>query len=352
MSRNMVAIQKGLFGRLAAEVRRTDNERHATESLDADRFVSGNEEDKDALSHAKLLRLERVPGLGSLALIVWRGRYIFGLPSALVANADHVEDVTDSFTNSGLACLLFAEEETPLAVDDPLQLVEFIFGTKGEYKFETVSKFFPSFTYYWTRSSLDGSKLGEMWSRCQAFCASSMLLAHNSHWPPNSLALFTQACCGPAARVVGASLLAAAVAATWSHTFLEVYRAIEAVFPVICVEDLLKKLPAETATTRRTDLVEALEDALQWRLRQDATLERLIARLSAPDADAIGARLGVARDKVARSISRARNRVAHGALNQSPPDDRDRAALLSACLMLVHSAYSTVPVSELWLVVD
>lgn len=343
----MIAVQKALFGRLAAEVRRSDNERYATAPLDALRFVEGGALEKDALATAKLLRLETVPGKGALALLNWQRRNVFCLPSVVRAGVDDAEDVDDPFENAGLSCLLFAEEKTPIAVSDPLQLVEYVFGTEGGYKFDIVAQFFSGFLFYRARSSLDNSPVAEVWSRCQALCAPLLRPPGGAYWTKEVVSEFEKTCRGPAAQVAGASLLSAAQASSWGHCFLEVYRSVEALFVVMSVEDLVNRLPAEVAGAKRAKLVDAIEESLQWRPKQDATLERLVSRLPDADVGRMAVQLGVEKGAVARTIYKARNKIAHGALRESPVGDPIRH--LTACLQLVQSAYMNNPVPSLWL---
>jgi len=77
-------------------------------------------------------------------------------------------------------------------------------------------------------------------------------------------------------------------------------------------------LPPESSAAPRVALVDALEETLQWRLRQDSTLGRLVARLPDLDAVQIATSLGVARDGIANAIYKARNLIAHGALSALP----------------------------------
>ena len=342
----MVVAMKEVFQRLASEVRSRGQEHAAPVSLDALRFIDGGDDDKDALQHAAILHVERVPGVGAIALLRWRSRYVFSMPSLLRPAVGVGEDATEVVVNAGLSSLLFGHPETELIVPDVLALVDAIFGDNGSYSITTVAPFFCEYAHYWTRSSLDDAKSSEAWSRCQALCARSIVAAATSRWTNGCRVLFERVCSGSAARVAGPSLLAAAIAGTWSHTFLEVYRALEALFRVVCVEDLIAKLPPDASVAPRAALVDALEETLQWRLRQDSTLSRLVARLPDADANQIAAHLGVAPEGIASAVYKARNLIAHGALFASPIANRE--GLLSACLMLVGAAYDVAPVADLW----
>lgn len=352
MSRNMVDTMEALFARLASEVETRGQAHAVTEPLDAERFILGNDLEQDALKNARLLEVERVPGHGVVALFKWRSQFVFSIPVSPVALGGS-EDVTEPLDNAGLSSLLFVHDESNLVVPDPLELVNEIFGDKGGYAVGRVAKFFAPHRHFRTRSSLDSGVVVETWSRCQSVCARGIVAADSgSVWRSDLKVLFEQAASGSAAGVVGAGLLALSVASTPAHRYLEAYRCVEALFPVITIEDLLAKMPAEAATVSRSDLIDTLEDTLQWRLRQDTTLERLVARLPSADVEAIGADVGAepGASAVAKKLFKARNRVAHGTLLSTKLAEAE--AYLRAALRLVASAYGHISIPRAWFATD
>lgn len=349
MSRNVKATQAAIFRRLAAVVEAAALV--PPMPLAAGRFILGGDQDTEALKSAKLLRNERVSAIGSASLLEWDTRHYFALPRIASIQVGADQEVIAEVQNGGLASLIFVDGETDLAGLSALEVVEHIFGAEGGYPLETVAPFFVPHRLYQAHPSLDGMREAELWSRCQALCALGLVEGMASTAAPLNACRtnFGNACRSGAAKVAGSGLLAAAVAGTWGHAFLEVYRAIEILFPVMCVEDFLATLPPAAAAAPRQALLEALENTLQWRLRQETALKRLVGKLPKPVTDSLAQRIGVGADaeKVATAIYKARNGIAHGALVSAPVANKD--AFLAVCIDLLCAAYDAVIIPEEWL---
>lgn len=346
-----------IFTRLAREVAEHGVAHSATEPLDAERYIVCDNQGKQALKSAKVVRIERVAGHGVLALFELDSAFVFTMPERFSLIDD--EDVVERLSNAGLSALVFSNDKTDFAEFDVADLVDKVFGSRGEYSVDAIAKYFVPHCHFRARESLGLAAVSEaeVWSRCQSVYARAVVRnSHRSVWPDELKNIFDAVACGPARQYVGSSLVSLALAISPEHRFLEAYRAIEALLPVVLMErlheasnsgskapnpesGLLSAVPARK-------LYDALEQALGWRLPQERALKTLMSRLPDDDKKIIGRDIDVTPDHIARAVFEARNQIAHGRL--PPRRVKDGDGLLRAALRIVAAAYQNIQIPASW----
>jgi hypothetical protein len=344
----MIEVQTTIFSRLYDALEGT---RFAVQATDraARRFVFGGPPDQDALMNAEIDEVESLLDIGALASLSWTGAAYFALPAAVLIDYDEDEEVQAEASNTGLRALMLANENVHLDEAEPERIFDTIMGREGRFEIDEIEPFFRNFRMYRLSPNVEARTSPERWSRCQALCAKGLARRSRFPWILNNRSTLLDACSGSAGGVVGANLLNSVRSGHWRHAYLELYRGIEWLFRVHCVEQLVDRLPSIAAESR-VAISEAVDEALQWRMREDTVLTRLVAQLGDASRGRIANALGVAEqaEKIATKLYRARNAIAHG----SPVRDRlepERDRLVAGALMTLADIHSVVTTPGTWL---
>ncbi|MEQ1891602.1 MAG: hypothetical protein ABL998_03590 [Planctomycetota bacterium] len=340
----MKEVQAKLFSGLASVL---PNDLVSERSVDllAARYVNKKgADDESALKYAKIEGRLRVPGFGVVAMCSWKTDRLLAIPVALVGDVDVGLVVVD---NAGLVSLFCAESCVDV-VASPLDLYDKVFYRAGSYELEEVSWAYAPFLILRLDERCSGVPFPEAWS--QALSQVSVLVSKRNGevWKGKALEAFEALNAGPASRYMGHCLIEASISSSQNHAFLEIYRCLEALYEVHSVERLLGTVAGGEGVSRGAVIVNALK-GIDWKLRQDSALRRILSCLGEADIDEVSVCLGCDREKdgLVKVIYDLRNSIAHGRLGAVARTIGD-SELRAICLVSAR-AFEHTRVADSWL---
>ncbi|WP_281312505.1 hypothetical protein [Polyangium sp. y55x31] len=340
----MIQIQADIFEKLRASIEQAGEHGRAID-IDKPRWIKGNALDVDALKKASLVASARVSTHGVITVCRYANCAFVVLPGEIAGRTGIPDLLEQTEQNAGLLALALSDPQVIPAVE-ALAIVDAVFGHAGEFEIGELLPLFSNPVLFQFATQHEQRKPPELLSLAQAACAHQILEKYPSGWFSTSKTLFQDICRGEVARFAGDALLSATMARESHHAFLQLYRAFEGLFRIMLVQSFAAKVRQKLDEHMMT-ISHALVDELTWRMRDDVAFQKLVGLIDEVEAKRIADRLGVAPDKIVKTVYETRNRIAHGSILYRPPSLT--AAFIEGCLLLLQQAFVVVRVAESWI---
>ncbi len=288
MARNMIRANRHIFSKLVEFVEESDV---SVEQPDAIRYIKTDDEGKKWLKELKALDRDRYPypilpmlKVSSIEFDEKEYFVIVGWETSI----SFIEILNQVPLNAGLATALLSDLDIPVRQgSDPFSIVDEVLFQYGRDKtdpsysghdFNDIVKFFEPFYVYEIRddSPLRGDDLFRIAGYAVCQYSDHIFLSFS----PETIRKFKKMFLEGVSNIPYENLLLSLTAIHWKFSFLDIYRCLECLFPIVSLDELYQNIGCSISLL---ELSIEIEERIKWWPKEAEAINKLIDGAS-PDA--------------------------------------------------------------------